>query len=778
MTITDSLNSLERDNDTSSFGCPSGLSPAVESEADNLIDPTPFVRVRNKEDVLELVVFGAKCAGCIAKIEKGIGAIDGISSARLNLSTGRLTVSWPEGRVDPKAIVRVVKSLGYRAAPFDPSASETEHDEEGRRLLRALAVAGFAMANVMLLSISVWSGYGEMGEGMRSLMHLISALIAIPAALYAAQPFFRSAASVLRHGKANMDVPISLAVILALCLSTYEFFAGGEALYFDAAVMLLFFLLIGRYLDHRLRWRARAAARDLLALQSTTALRRNLDGTVTSIASRDIVGGDTLVLSPGDRFPVDCVVIEGDSLVDTSLVTGESVPVRLKAGGNAHAGVLNETERLIVKATATTDDSLISELSRLIEAGEQNKSRYMRLADRAASLYVPVVHSLAAATFLGWLLIADAGIRVSVMNAIAVLIITCPCALGLAAPAVQVVATGRLFQSGILVKSGDALERLAETTHFVFDKTGTLTFGRPTLRAASVQSSTLNRVAKLARISRHPLSRAIVDAVGPGEAADDAIEHPGFGIEGTVETGVSAKLGSAKWVGMNDGGGESPNDVVLETWYAEEGRQPVRLAFTDLPRRDAASVVAELKDRGLGVELLSGDRPDMVNAIASSIPFDKAAGGVSPTDKKAYIDSITDDGGRVAMIGDGLNDAPSLANAHVSLSPGSAADAAQAAADIVYSGDSLRVILEAHDVAKKARRRVLENFTIAAVYNAFAVPLAAAGLVTPLIAAIAMSGSSLIVTLNALRLAGHRKDKKSKGSEFSSLRSASATAAS
>ncbi|MEM9263025.1 MAG: HAD-IC family P-type ATPase, partial [Pseudomonadota bacterium] len=269
-----------------------------------------------------------------------------------------------------------------------------------------------------------------------------------------------------------------------------------------------------------------------------------------------------------------------------------------------------------------------------------------------------------------------------------------------------------------------------------------------------------------------------VDAVGPGEAADDAVEHPGFGIRGTVETGVSAKLGSAKWVGMNDGGGESSNDVVLETWYAEEGRQPVRLAFTDLPRRDAASVVAELKDRGLGVELLSGDRPEMVNAIASSIPFDKVAGGVSPTDKKAYIDSITHDGGRVAMIGDGLNDAPSLANAHVSLSPGSAADAAQAAADIVYSGDSLRVILEAHDVAKKARRRVLENFTIAAVYNAFAVPLAAAGLVTPLIAAIAMSGSSLIVTLNALRLAGHRKDKKSKGSEFSNLRSASATAAS
>lgn len=726
------------------LGCPSGLEPAHRGGA---ADPTPFVRRRDGVATLELLVFGAKCAGCIAKIEGGVKALPGVEAARLNLSTGKLTVSWPDRAVNPRAITEKITGLGYRAAPFDPAAAEGEKDDEGRRLLRALAVAGFAAANIMLLSVAVWAGVdGEMGPATRELMHVISGLIAIPAAAYAGQPFFRSAFRVLKTGHANMDVPISLAVILALGLSVYETAAGGVEAYFDAAVMLLFFLLIGRYLDHRLRARARAAARDLLALQAATATRMTSDGKLQSVAARDIRPGDTLVLSPGDRAPVDGEVSEGRSQVDVSLVTGESAPVRIDVGGKLHAGVLNLSSRLIMRATNTTDDSLLAELGRLIEAGEQAKGRYMRLADKAASLYVPIVHSLAAATFLVWFFLIEAGLRVSLMNAIAVLIITCPCALGLAAPAVQVVATGRLFRSGVLVKSGDALERIAEVDTIVFDKTGTLTFGRQRIsNPDEIPAAALEGAAQLARTSRHPLSRAIVAAAGAGKGAIGAVEREGYGIEGEVD-GLPARLGRAGWAAPDAAAGEE-----TEVWYRRGDDAPVRFRFDDEIRPDARATIDALKERRLKVAMLSGDAERPAAKIAAALGGVDYRAGVTPQQKIEFLNKLTEEGRTPAMIGDGLNDAPSLAAAHASLSPGSAADASQAAADFVYQGERLGPIVEAVDVSRIARARVLQNFGFAALYNMFAAPLAAFGFVTPLIAALAMSSSSVIVTLNALR---------------------------
>ncbi len=552
-----------------------------------------------------------------------------------------------------------------------------------------------------------------------------------------------------------MDVPISLAVILALSLSIFEFFKGGEHTYFDAAVMLLFFLLIGRYLDHRLRLRARAAARDLLALQAATSSRINDDGTLVSVAARDIEPGDRLLLAPGDRAPVDCVVEEGASSLDMSLVSGESAPVHTETGALLYSGVLNLTSKLVVRATKPADASLVADLTRLIEAGEQTKSRYVRLADKAASLYVPVVHSLALATFLGWMIIGEAGLRVSIMNAVAVLIITCPCALGLAAPAVQVVATGRLFRSGVLVKSGDALERLAEVDAIIFDKTGTLTYGKPRLaNREDISDQTLMAAAALARISRHPLARAIVSEAGPGKAAPDAVETAGAGIEGTVN-GERARLGRAEWVGAT----EIAGDDAQETWFRLGDAAPVRFRFEDRLRQDAGTSIADLEKLGLEVEMLSGDRRPAAASIAERLGLKAWRAELKPQDKIARLDELKSKGVKVAMVGDGLNDAPSLAGAHASLSPGSAADASQAAADFVYQGDGLAPITEAVIVARAARRRVLENFAFAALYNACAVPLAALGHVTPLIAAIAMSGSSIIVTLNALRLSLGRRRK-------------------
>jgi Cu2+-exporting ATPase len=709
-------------------------------------------------DSLELLVSGAKCAGCIRKIESGLMALPGVQDARLNLSTQRLRIGWTHGAVDPRDVMEVLSRLGYGAAAFDPEAARQDADEEGRRLLRYLAVAGFAAMNIMMFSVPIWSGHGEMGHGTRTLLHWLSALIAIPASLYAAQPFFRSAFVALKSRRANMDVPISLAVFLTLGMSVSETLQRGEHAYFDGITMLLFFLLIGRYLDHRLRERARTAARELLALQAITASRLESDGRIAAVSARDIKIGDRLMLAAGDRAPVDGIIEEGLSELDRSMLTGETLPAPVRPGDPIHSGAVNLSQKIVMRATARAEHSAVAELARLIEAGEQGRARYVRLADRAASLYVPVVHSLAALTFIGWLVgpallralgfeALDVGGRAALMNAVAVLIITCPCALGLAVPAVQVVATGRLFKRGVLVKSGDALERLAQVDTIVFDKTGTLTVGKPRL-VSEIPQDALRSAAALARISRHPLSRALVEAAGPGVAAADAKEIAGQGVEGSVD-GKPARLGRRTFVAPH---APESHDGAAELWFCIGDDPPLRFAFEDSLRPDAASVVGALQRRGYGVELVSGDRSAAVEAAARAAGVSTWRAGVTPTEKTAHLHDLRVRGLKPLMVGDGLNDAAALAAAHASISPGTAVEASQAAADLVIQGERLSPIIEAIDVAKAAHARALENLRFSALYNLIAAPTAAAGLLTPLIAALAMSGSSLIVTLNALRL--------------------------
>ena len=733
-------------------GCPSGLAPA---EARDSTDASPFVR-RDREgrDTLELMVQGAKCAGCIKKIETALLALPGVADARLNLSTGRLRVAWAPGALEAHAVTDVLGRLGYGAAAFDPEAALRQVDEEGRKLLRALAVAGFAAMNIMMFSVPVWSGDGEMGEGTRTLLHWISALIAIPASLYAAQPFFRSAWRALSARRANMDVPISLAVILTLGISIAETLQQGAHAYFDGITMLLFFLLVGRYLDHRLRERARSAARDLLAMQAATAARIDANGAVTAIAARDIAPGDRLLLAAGDRAPVDGLVEEGVSELDRAMLTGETLPQAVGKGDAIHAGVVNLSQRLIIRASARVSDSSVAALARLIETSAQGRARFVRLADRAAALYVPLVHTLAALTFVGWFFgpallrmagldIGEVGFRTALLNAVAVLIITCPCALGLAVPAVQVVATGRLFKRGVLVKSGDALERLARIDHVVFDKTGTLTLGKPRLTNV-VASEILQKAAALARVSRHPLSRALVEAAGAGAPAANARERPGEGVEAGA-----ARLGRRTFAAPD---AADAGDDALELWFSDGDTPPVRFVFADALRPDAAETIAALEARGISVELVSGDRPAAVAAAAREAGIADWRAGASPQDKTKRLEDLRAQGRRVLMVGDGLNDAAALAAAHASAAPGTALEAAQNASDLVLQGARLGPLVEAIDVAKAAQARALENLRFSALYNVVAAPLAAAGLLTPFIAAAAMSGSSLVVTLNALRL--------------------------
>ena len=717
--------------------------------ADRTIDPAPFVRRDGKGGArLELAVKGAHCANCIAKIESGLKTLDGVTEARLNLSTGKLAVAWRDGRLTPAAVVRRVTDLGYDARPYDPEALLHNEDEEGRDLLRAMAVAGFAAANVMLLSISIWAGVGDMGEGTRTLFHWISGLIAIPAALYAGRPFYRSALKSLAARHANMDVPISLAILLALALSVYQTAIHGENAYFDAAVALPFLLLIGRYLDHGLRRKARSAARDLVAMQAAVATRLDANGHAHAVMAREIAVGDRLQLATGERSPVDGRIEDFDTEADVSLVTGESAPVAVKRGSLLRAGSIVTGRGIVLKATARVEDSLVAELARILEAGQQARSRYVRLADRAASIYVPAVHGLAAAVFIGWF-VFEGSLSVALTNAIALLIVTCPCALGLAVPAVQIVATGRLFRRGILVKSGDALERLAEIDTAVFDKTGTLTVGRPVLaNADGIDPEILSAAAALARASRHPLARALAAAAGTGPLADGAHEVPGLGVEATVD-GTVERLGRADWIGTPYGDGASS-----ELWFRAGDAAPVRFAFDDPLRTDAGPALEAIAARGIRIEMLSGDREEAAKRIARAAGVADWRAGVDPQEKAAIVAGLSAGGHHALMVGDGLNDAAALARAHVSISPGTAVDATQAAADMILRGDTLSPIVDAVDVSRQTRRRVLENFAFAAAYNAVAVPLAAAGLVTPLIAALAMASSSLIVTLNALRIRG------------------------
>ena len=725
-------------------GCPSGLQSTPVQDRDPLgrdLALADYVTHKDGLAALDLIVQGAHCGGCIAKIERGVGGVSGVKSARMNLSTMRLSVEWSAKEADAQAIVKSLSELGYGVAPYEINKAQSEANRDLKSLLKAMAVAGFAAMNVMLLSIAVWSGGAEMQPSTRTLFHWMSALIALPTVAYAGQPFFKSAYAALRQRQTNMDVPISLAVLLACALSVYETVKGNPDTYFDAAVMLLFLLLIGRYLDAKLRHKTGEAAQRLAAMQSTSATRILSDGSLETIPTRRVAVGDILLIPAGQSIPVDAKILTGTSDIDTQLSTGETLPLSKGPNDIIYSGMVNLTTPLTVKAIAAETDSFLSEISSLVQIGEQNKSRFVKIADRTARAYVPVVHSLAALTFIGWLL-TGAPLRQASLNAIAVLIITCPCALGLAVPAVQIVASGRLFAKGVLLKSGDALERLAEVKSIIFDKTGTLTKGEFQLsNIDDIPAEDLKWAAALAIHSRHPIAKALHPYVN-NITAQDVTETPGIGLAGVInETAVSF------------GAREEPQDdkLMTESWLTIAGRPPQSFKFEDTLRHDAEETVGRLSSLGLASRILSGDAPASVKQVAIALGIKSAMGGVSPRQKMDQLKTSQENGECPLMIGDGLNDAPALANAHASASLATASDISRSAADIILAGDALSGLPAAISIARHARRRIIQNLSAAVIYNFIAVPLAIFGLVNPLLAALAMSGSSMIVTLNALR---------------------------
>lgn len=689
---------------------------------------------------LELVVAGLSCGACVWLVEQALAAEPDVLSARASLSARRLTVTWRGPAARANDLAGLLSRLGFRVAPWSPACLRATEDAEGRALTRALGIAAFGAMNVMLISVAVWVG-GDMGEATRHGLHWLAALIGMPVVLLAGMPFYRSAWAALRAGRPSMDLAVSLGVLATALMSLSETIHNGPYTWFDGATMLLALLLAGRVLDRAARRRARQAVAELLALQEGLVGRLLPDGRTETVPVERIAAGERVLVAAGERLRLDGVAAE-ETLLDAAATTGESLPRAFAPGAPLPAGAVNMGAAFAMTVTAAAKDGSLAAMARLLERAEQARGRFVAIADRASRFYVPVVHAAAALTFLLWWGGLGAAWQPALVNAVCVLLITCPCALALAVPAVQVVAVGALFRRGVLVTSATALERLASADHAVLDKTGTLTEGRPVLIPDGQDEAVLCRAAGLARASRHPLARALLRACPEAPLAEGVREAPGRGLEAGA-----ARLGSPAFCGVPGGA----DGMMLA--FRDGDDAPVLFRFADRMRADAPAAVQALKDLGLGVELLSGDGEGAVAAVAWQAGIAAWRSGADPVAKQARIEALAREGRRPLMVGDGINDAAALAAAHVSASPAGATDLAQTASDLVLQREGLAALPAAIRIARRAQRIARQNIGFSLVYNAFAVPVAVAGLVTPLIAALVMASSSLVVVLNALRAA-------------------------
>ncbi|UCA45935.1 cation-translocating P-type ATPase [Pseudochrobactrum sp. XF203] len=711
---------------------------------------------------LDLSVPSVHCGLCIQTVETALNALPEVSYARVNLSSKRVSVRWKDG-IEPPHVIDALQKAGYPAHIFELG---DDKDPQLSRLLIALAVAGFASMNIMLFSVSVWSGADA---ATRDMFHWLSGLIALPTLVYSGRIFYMSAWNALKHGRSNMDVPISLAITLAFVMSVYETLNSGQHAYFDASATLLFFLLIGRTLDHVMRERARSAVKGLSQLAARGAVVIGDDNQHSFMPIADIRPSMRIILAVGERVPVDAVVESGRSDLDCSIATGESVPVPVTQGSKIRAGTMNLAAPLTIKATASADSSFLAEMVRLMDAAEGGRARYRQLADRASALYVPLVHTTAFLAFVVWLYLSGDWYK-STYVAITTLIITCPCALALAVPIVQVVAARRLFENGIMVKDGSAMERMAEIDSVMFDKTGTLTLGQPQLmERGSLDQNALELAAELALYSRHPLSRALTAFTNPAKNIRfDLIEEvSGAGIEARMGQDIY-RLGRRDWA-VEDVSQDNAS-TGTETVLSRNGTLLEAFRFEDSPRDDAARSVQALKDEKLSVEILSGDKEKTVSALARQLGIEKYRAEILPAHKSELVTERTNEGHKVLMVGDGLNDAPALMSAYVSMAPATAADIGRNAADFVFLHDSLTAVPLAVAISREAGKLIRQNFALSLIYNIIAVPIALFGYVTPLIAALSMSLSSILVVSNALRLKAGKKQGQKTASPLSLLK--------
>jgi Cu2+-exporting ATPase len=717
-----------------------------------------FVRVE-AENVREasLILEGITCAACVWLNERHVGRLPGVVEFRVNYATQRAHVRWDQTRIRLSDILRAISAIGYLAHPYDPAR---QHDvaERARRLaLRRLAVAGIGAMQVMMFAVGLYVGaWSGIDPDMKDFLRWVSLVVTVPVITYAARPFFASAWRDLRRRQLGMDVPVSIALAGAFLASVWATVSQAGEVYYDSVCMFTFFLLVGRYLEMAARQRAAAAGESLVKLLPMTAHRLEGDGEVQVPAS-DLRPGDRVRVRPGETVPSDGRVEDGLSTVDESLVTGESMPLARRAGDPLIGGTVNVESPLVMVVERTGDDTVVAAIIRLLDRAQGEKPHIAQLADRVAARFVGGLLLVAAAVYLYWHLHQpDHAFWIT----LAVLVVTCPCALSLATPAALTAATGTLTRRGLLTTRGHALETLARATHIIFDKTGTLTRGHLALRQVRAVGrlsapEALDVAAALEAGSEHPVARVLSQAGDPVPLTG-VVATPGLGIEGVSE-GRRYRIGREDFVRALSGHAVSAPDApepgaMTVVALGDEGGILAYFELADTLRADAQPTVEALQALGVEVWLLSGDAGTAVAHKARELGIGQAQGRMRPEDKLAAVRSLQERGAVVAMVGDGVNDAPVLAGASVSIAMGRATELAQASADMVLLSEHLPHIAEGVLAARRTMAVIRQNLLWALAYNAIALPLAAAGLVLPWMAAIGMSASSLLVVLNALRL--------------------------
>src|SRR5450830_1432499 len=717
----------------------------------------------------QVVLEGMHCAACALTIEQALLAVPGVMEAQVNAATHRARVVWQPTQVLPSRWMSAVGVAGYRALPARDAFTVELRQQEQRRALWRLGVAGFCMMQVMMYA---WPAYvaspGDMTDDMAQLLRWASWVLTLPVMLFSCSPFFRNAWRDVRQRRISMDFPVALGMAVTFDASG----PLGHEVYYDSLTMFVFFLLTGRWMELRLRDRTAGALEALMNRLPDSVERRGADGQFERVAVRRLVVGDVVRVLPGEGFPADGEVLEGETLVDEALLTGESRPVHHAMGSQVTAGSHNLSAPVLVRVARLGADTRFAEIVTMMEHASMDKPRLALLADRLARPFLLAVLA-AAALSAGWWWSVDPGR--ALMVAVAVLIVTCPCALSLATPAAMLAAAGALARQGVLVRNLQALEALAEVDQFVFDKTGTLTRDGMTVQAMRVRpgfdAALALRLARgLAAHSLHPVSRSVHSAAGLitavqaqglalGDLAPAVMEQvrevSGSGLEGRAHRvghgEASYRLGSASWCRLSAAEMERAGDL-QQVYLADEQGWLATFDLQEDVREDAAETVRHLRAQGVGVALLSGDRAASAGRVAGQVGIDRFRGDCAPADKLAIMREAQREGHHVAMVGDGLNDGPVLAGAHVSFAFGNAVPLARSRSDFVVMGGQLSRLPDTVALARRTLRVVRQNLIWAAGYNAICVPLAVVGWLPAWLAGLGMALSSLIVVLNAARL--------------------------
>lgn len=703
-----------------------------------------------------LILEGIVCAACVWLNENHVKQLPGVLDFRINYSTHRATLKWDNDTLHLSDVLKAISEIGYHAHPFDPGRLESLQKKEKSAALRRIAVAGLGMMQVMMIAVAMYVGaVSDMDTGMRNFLRWISLVMTTPVVFYSARVFFTSAWRDLRHGRFGMDVPVSLAIGIAFGASVWATLTGGGEVYFDSVSMFTFFLLSGRYLEMAARHKAGQVAEELVRLMPATATRLR-DGEQEVIPVSQLEPGDHVLIKPGEVVPADGKVLTGISSTNESLLTGESLPCRKQTGDALVGGTVNMESPLTMQVDKVGDNTVLAAIIRLLERAQAEKPSLARLAEKVAARFVPLILLTAAVVFVWWYQHApDRAFWI----ALSVLVITCPCAFSLATPAALTAATGLLTSRGVLTTRGHALETLARAGHLIFDKTGTLSHGQLEVTELAVIGGTPETLVRqlaagLEVASEHPVAQALLHLHPEPVVFHDLVAEPGHGVEG-IYNRQRYRIGTASFVQSLTSTpppleNAAPDGSVV--FLGNEQGWLARIVLADRLRNEAPATVKELLALGVDVSLLSGDTPAAVAEVARQTGIAHASGGQLPQDKLAFLKRLQARGEVVAMVGDGVNDAPVLAGAQVSIAMGSGSHLAQASADMVLLSENLHQLPFAIKTARRMQTIIKQNFAWTIGYNLLAIPLAASGVVAPWMAAIGMSASSLIVVLNALRL--------------------------